>query len=258
MKYCLKRLFASSLPEPAEVIVVDNASKDGSAAWVTEQAVKRKNLFVIANTKNTGFGAGNNEGIRRARGQYCFIMNPDIVIREGALQRLVAFLREHPNVAAVGPRLTHPDGTLQHSRFRFPEVWIPFYRRTPLGRFAFARRAIDHYCMVDTDHTKPHKVDWLLGAAMLVRRDAIARVGLMDERYFLYFEDVDWCRRFWKEGFEVWYEPEATLTHFHQRLSAEATGLNTLFSFATRAHIASGIKYFLKWGIHNNVQHSTR
>ncbi|MDO8582164.1 MAG: glycosyltransferase family 2 protein [bacterium] len=261
LKYCLKRLFASSLPKSTEVIVVDNASKDGSAEWLTNEELRMKNhadhslrnsLFVIHNSRNVGFGAGNNEGIRRARGKYCFLMNPDIVIHEGALQHLLAFLDEHPKAAAVGPRLTHPDGTLQHSRFRFPDVWIPLYRRTPLGRFAFARRAIDHYCMSDVDHTKPHKVDWLLGAAILARRSAIERAGLMDERYFLYFEDIDWCRRFWKEGFEVWYEPKAMLTHFHQRLSAEATGLHTLFSFATRAHIASGIKYFLKWGIRNN------
>ncbi len=253
LKYCLRRLFASALPEHTEVIVIDNASSDGSAAWAEREAANRNDLVVIANSKNTGFGAGNNEGIRRAKGKYCFIMNPDIVVREGALQRLVAFLEAHPKAAAVGPRLTHPDGTLQDSRFRFPGVMIPLYRRTPLGHFAFARREINHYCMADINHHAPHTVDWLLGAAILVRRDAITRVGLMDERYFLYFEDIDWCRRFWKEGYEVWYEPNAMLTHFHQRLSAEATGLNTLFSFATRVHIASGIKYFLKWGINNYV-----
>lgn len=257
LKYCLRRLFASALPECTEVIVIDNASNDGSAAWATLEAAKRSDLTVVVNTRNTGFGAGNNEGIRRARGKYCFIMNPDIVVREGALQHLVHFLETHPQAAAVGPRLTHPDGTLQHSRFRFPGVMIPLYRRTPLGRFAFARRAIDAYCMMDVHHHTSHTVDWLLGAAILVRRDAIERVGLMDEQFFLYFEDIDWCRRFWKEGYEVWYEPRAMFTHFHQRLSAEATGLNTLFSFATRVHIASGIKYFLKWGVGKHEARST-
>lgn len=237
-------MLALPVAYPLEVIVVDNGSSDGSAAMV-------RNLFplvrLFALKQNRGFGAGNNEGMRQARGEYILIMNPDIVVRQGAIEKLLDFLRMHPKVAAVGPRLSHPDGTLQYSSFRFPNVWIPLYRRTPLGRTAFARRAVAHYCMTERDHTHAHPVDWILGAAILIRRSAIALVGMMDERFFLYFEDMDWCRRFWKQGYEVWYEPRAVMTHFHQRLSAEATGIGTLFSFATRAHIASGIKYFLKW-----------
>lgn len=204
---------------------------------------------LVRAAKNRGFAAGNNEGIRAARGKYALIMNPDIVVHAGAIRAMSDFLDAHSKAGMVGPRLLHPDGSLQYSCFRFPGLAIPLYRRTPLGRLPFARRAVNRYCMSEVDHMKARTVDWLLGACIMVRRSALSDVGLMDERFFLYFEDIDWCRRFWKEGYEVWYAPEAVLTHFHQRLSAEATGLETLFSRATRAHVASGIKYFLKWGI---------
>ena len=251
LKYCLRRFFASALPYAVEVIVVDNASNDGSAAMV-RALYPQVQLIVCA--KNRGFAAGNNEGLRRARGAYVLIMNADIVVRDGGIHALVQFLDTHPHVGIVGPRLLNPDGTLQYSCYRFPHLFIPLYRRTPLGYFSFARRHVARYCMEEMNHAVAHPVDWLLGACLLIRRNALSAVGCMDERYFLYFEDIDWCRRFWERGWEVWYAPQAALTHFHQRLSAEATGLSTLFSFATRAHIVSGIKYFWKWRHHHSTE----
>jgi GT2 family glycosyltransferase len=112
---------------------------------------------------------------------------------------------------------------------------------------SFARRAVEYFTMADYDHREARAVDWVTGAAMMVRRQAIEKVGLMDERYFFYFEDVDWCRRFWQSGWRVVYFPEAQMTHYHTRESAEKTGLWSLTSKMTRVHIRSGIKYFWKY-----------
>ncbi len=101
--------------------------------------------------------------------------------------------------------------------------------------------------MTDYDHKAPLEVDWLLGACLMAPKNAIARVGLLDEQFFLYFEDVDWCRRFWRKGYKVMYLPQARMVHFHQRLSAGDTAVRSLFSFPTRAHIMSGFKYFWKY-----------
>lgn len=213
---------------------------------------------LFAEGANRGFAHGNNIGIAHARGKYVLIMNPDIVVRSGALEALADFLERHPRVAAVGPKLTNPDGSLQYSCFHFPDLFIPFYRRTVFGVLPFARRAIARYCMASANHAKAQAVDWLLGAAIMIRKSAIDAVGLMDERFFLYFEDVDWCRRFWEKHHEVWYVPEASLTHFHQRESAEVTGIATMFSKAARAHIVSYVKYFLKWRITSQNHENTK
>ncbi|MBI4281224.1 glycosyltransferase family 2 protein [Candidatus Uhrbacteria bacterium] len=244
LKYCLRGIAVAKLSFVYEVLVVDNASSDGSSDMV-RRLFPDVRLFPEAT--NRGFAHGNNIGIAHAHGRYVLIMNPDIVVRSGALETLADFLERHPHVAVAGPRLTNPDGSLQYSCFHFPDLFIPFYRRTLFGRLPFARRAIAQYCMTSANHAKAQTVDWLLGATIMIRKSAIDAVGLMDERFFLYFEDVDWCRRFWKEGHEVWYVPEASLTHFHQRESAEVTGIATMFSKAARAHIVSYVKYFWKW-----------
>jgi GT2 family glycosyltransferase len=176
-------------------------------------------------------------------------MTPDIAVFSGVVERLLVELRTRPDVGVIAPQLRNPDGTIQTSAYRFPTPWIPMYRRTPLGKLPFARRALRRYLMADWDRQDTREVDWVLGACLLVRRSALARVGLMDEKFFLYFEDVDWCRRFWENGFRVVYYHAASLTHYHQRQSAESPGLTGIFNALTRIHIQSGIRYFRKyWG----------
>lgn len=200
----------------------------------------------IALPTNLGLAKAINIGIHAAKGDYILIANPDIAVLEGAVELLHQFLLEHPKVALVGPRLVNPDGTTQLSCYKFPSWMVPVYRRTPLGRLPWARRVLGAYLMLDWNHEQNRTVDWVLGACMLIRRSAIEDVGLMDERFFLYFEDVDWCHRFWKNGWEVYYIADARMVHYHQRLSAESPGLSGIFSKATRIHILSGLKYFAK------------
>jgi N-acetylglucosaminyl-diphospho-decaprenol L-rhamnosyltransferase len=244
LKQCLRGLLHAQLKFSYEIIVVDNASHDESVEMVQEDF---PNVTLIAASANRGFAAGNNLGIRVAKGEYILIMTPDLAVFPGVLEQLLEYSKAHPDVGVVAPQLRNPDGSIQVSTYRFPNRWIPILRRTPLGKLPWGRRILRHYLMADWDRTSTRPVEWVLGACMLVPRSAIEKVGLLDERFFLYFEDIDWCRRFWEHGLAVVYYHEAALTHYHQRLSAESPGLTGIFSSLTRVHIMSGIRYFMKY-----------
>lgn len=241
---CLRGIERLHLSITHEVIVVDNASRDGSIEMVRERF---PSVRLIANARNKGLAVANNLGIRAASGTYLLLLNPDIAVLDGSIEVLVHFLASHDDVGLVGPRLLNPDRTTQAACYRFPTPWIPIFRRTPFGRLPAARRKLRHYLMLDWDHRTNRPVDWVLGAAMLIKRRALDDVGLMDERFFLYFEDVDLCRRMWRANWKVLYVADAVMVHYHQRLSAEHPGFRGVFTRATRIHIASGIRYFLKY-----------
>ncbi len=239
-------------PFAHEILVVDNASKDGSAEMVRTAF---PTVRLHAQKHNRGFAAGTNAGMNAARGKYLLIVNPDIVVEKGGVERLIDFAETNTHVALVGPKLVNPDGSIQDSCYNFPTLTTPAYRRTILGRLPHARRALHHFLIRDFDRSHGRPVPWLLGACLLARRTAVDHVGPMDERYFLYYEDIDWSRRFWQAGYTVWYEPSAILTHFHQRISAETRGIASVTSRFTRIHIASALKYFWKWrGVKTEIQ----
>lgn len=243
-RQCLKAFFADPPRCSHEVIVVDNSPASGLAAMLAREF---PGVRYVRTEGNYGCAYGNNFGLRLAAGRYPLIVNPDIIVRPGALDELVAFMDSHPDIGLAGPRLLRPDGTIDESCYRFPTLGTWLYRRTPLGRLPFARAAVDRYLMADFDHAADRDVDWLLGAAFIVRRAALEQVGPMDERYFMYFEDTDWCRRFWEGGWRVTYHPAAELVHFHDRGSArEVWFLAPLVNRAARAHIVSWFKYLLK------------
>lgn len=244
VRQCVKtiKLFAPRCD--FEIIVVDNASEQGTAAMVRREFPE---VTMIESPRNLGYAAGNNLGLARAKGRYVLILNPDITVRPGAIEAMIAYMERHPDIGILGPRLMHPDGSVDESCYRFPEPMIPVYRRTPLGKSSAGRRALGRYLMADHDHRANADVDWLLGAVLMVRREALAKVGPLDERYFLYFEDTDWCRRFWAAGYRVVYLAEVEMVHYHERLSAKSYWLTGLFHKATRIHITSCLKYFAKW-----------
>lgn len=245
LKQCLLGIQATRLTMPHEIIVVDNNSGDATPAMVS---ARFPDVRIISSPVNGGCAFGNNLGLLAARGEFVLVLNPDIAVFPGAIEELIRFLEAHPDAALVAPRLSNPDGSTQMSCFRFPDWLVPMLRRTPLGRLAAAKRHLRSYLMLDWPHDQTRAVDWVLGACMLVRNSAVNAVGLMDERFFMYFEDVDWCRRFWQAGYSVFYHPTARMIHYHQRLSAENPGLRGVFSATTRIHIASGFRYFLKYG----------
>lgn len=247
LRASLESLLAAWPRSATEVIVVDNASGDRSVTMLKEYFLENGRIRLIESTLNRGYAGGANLGFREARGRYLFLMNPDILVLDDSLDRLVAFMDSHPRVGLLAPRLLNPNGSVQQTTFRFPSFGIAAYRRTPLGALPHARKRLREYLMLDEPIVRPLPVDWVLGAAMLVRREALAQVGFMDERYFLYVEDLDWCRSFWEKGLEVWYDPEATLVHLHARASARTPWFSGLRSPLTRWHIASWVKYFSKW-----------
>lgn len=245
LKQCLKGLLLNHCGVSYEIIVVDNHSQDGTDDMMRQEF---SNIQYIASPTNGGFAAGMNLGIRQASGEFILLLNTDIAILGNAVEKLVEYMRCHKDVGIAGPKLLNPDGSVQTSCRRFPDPLTILLRRSPLGKLSAARHRLRLFLMSDWDHATNSPVDWILGACMIVRRTAMERVGLLDERFFLYFEDVDWCRRFWEAGFAVHYLGEASeIVHYHRRLSAENPGLQAIFGYATRIHIASGVKYFAKY-----------
>lgn len=246
---CIKGIVQYATELDYEIILVDNASTDNSIAYINQKLLPRfPQARLVRAKENRGYAAGNNLGIEAAKGKYIIIMNPDIVIWDNALSRMVEFMENHPRVGLASPRLLSPDGSLQYFCYRFPSPQVLFYRRTPLARFNFAREKINDYIMADWDHSESKSVDWVQGSCVIVRREAIDKVGLMDERFFLYLEDTDWCRRFWQKNWEVWYLSNIEIVHYHNRASASEKFYQSLFNKMSWVHLASTWKYFSKWG----------
>jgi len=244
LRVCLRGIKKIDPQLNYEIIVVDNASADRTEVLMREQFPK---YHFVQMDKNTGCSTGDNEGIKKAKGKYVFILNPDIVIFEGAIEELHRFMENNDNIGIVAPQLQNPDRSLQKSCYAFPRPITPLFRRTPVGKFGFAKAELDRYLLNDWDHQSTRDVDWMLGGCLLARADAIAEVGHLDEDYFMYFEDTDWCRRFWKAGWRVVYHPKSVMVHYHRRESADGNLIRQLLNKLTRIHIHSSIKYFKKY-----------
>lgn len=207
----------AGLPHPScpeqvdwETVVVDQESVDGSPEMVAAEFPQAR---LVVQRPNLGFAGGNNVAYRHARGRYFLLLNSDTVVRPGWLTELVRYADAHPRAGLIGPKLLNPDGTLQYSCRRFPSLGAGLFRHTPLEWLAPKNRFVGDYLMRDWDHNQPREVDWLSGACMLARREMIEEIGPLDDGYFMYFEDVDWCRRAHDAGWEVHYVPEPVVLH---------------------------------------------
>ncbi|MBN1163423.1 MAG: glycosyltransferase [Candidatus Krumholzibacteriota bacterium] len=222
-----------------EVIIVDNASGDGTPRLI---ARKFGEFTLECNRENRGYSKGVNQGIGSSSGKKVLIINPDIEVREGSIDRLIEFMDEHPRVGIAGAKLLYPDGRLQYSCRSFYTIKTLILRRTILGKLFPRARALRKHLLMDYDHEQARRVDWVLGACMMVRREAIEQVGPMDERFFLYFEDTDWCFRMNQHGWDVFYVPRAEMVHLYERSSA-ASMLKKPFLL----HLLSLLRYYEKW-----------
>jgi hypothetical protein len=193
----------------AEVIVVDNASSDDSAQMVQ---VDFPQVRLIASTQNLGFVRANNLALRECRGDYLLLLNPDTEVRDGALQALQGFLDNHPRAGAVGPRLMYGDGALQHAAFMFPTLLQTYFDFFPRPARLLQSTLNGRYPQ-NAYSGRPFQVDFVLGACLMIRRTALDQIGLLDERYFMYCEEMDWCKRLGQAGWGVWCEPQATVVH---------------------------------------------
>lgn len=227
-----------------EVIIVDNNPDAGLYATLRREFPQARYVPLDG---NRGFGHAMNAGMKESRGKYTLVFNPDIIVRPGSLEALFTYMEANSDVGIIGPKLQNPDGSLQHSCYRFHEILTPVFRRTPLGRLPSGKAAVARYLMLDFDHSLEQDVDWLIGAALFARTSMLAEVGGFDDRFFLYLEDTDLCRRFWEKGYRVVYQPKVSMIHYHRRASNDGGLLTQVFrSRSTREHIKSWAKYFWK------------
>jgi GT2 family glycosyltransferase len=192
-----------------ETVVVDNGSSDGTVAFVRERFPDVR----IIEAENRGLGAGWNIGIRETSSRYVLLLNADAWLAEGALERLVELAKTRPRAAVVGPRLLNPDGTLQRSVRGFPTVWRLATEYLFLRKLASGSSALNAFYAGGFDHDEVRDVEVVMGACMLVRREAIEQVGDCDEDYFLFSEETDWCFRFREAGWQVVFFPGAECVH---------------------------------------------
>jgi GT2 family glycosyltransferase len=200
------------------VVVVDDGSTDGTAAAVRDA---HPDARLHVRERNGGLVIGRNDGLRLVRGHRVLMLDADTRVRAGAVEALAAALDADPGAGLVGPRLVHPDGSLQLSCFRFPPLLLPLLRRGPYARFVDADPPMHrHHEMRDFDHRTARPVVWLAGAAQMYRRELAERLGPYDERVSSYGgEDIDWCLRVWAAGLEVRYVPEAEIEHASQKVT---------------------------------------
>lgn len=199
-----------------EVFVVDNDSKDGSAAMVAE---KHGWATLIANDDNLGFAKANNQVLRQAKGRYILLLNPDTEVEPGALKTLIEFLEAHPKAGIVAPQLLNSDGSIQRSCRQFPTFTGMLFELIGLSKLfpkgSKMGTTFRAYKMLDWEHDDEREVDQPEGACLLLRREVLEEVGLLDEGYFMLFEEVDWCYRIKKAGWQIWFTPKARVMHHY-------------------------------------------
>ncbi len=245
LQNCLNSVYAETKNISFEVFVVDNASSDGSAEMVDRELPQ---VHLIQNNQNLGFAKANNQAIRQSRGRYVLLLNPDTVVLDGALDKMVAFMETHHQAGVLTCKIFKPDGTVQpsarthfgtllggtllaHLRF-IALMWVHrhFLRRQAPGNSLGGFLSNDNII---------REVSWVLGACMMVRRETISQVGLLDEQLFLSGEEVDWCYRAKQKGWNIYFLPDARIIHYHGQSTRQASNVRvysyqSMFKFAKK------------------------
>lgn len=245
LRLCLDSLSESFQKIPGEIIVADSDAQEETGEMIKDSFPQARYLPFEG---NVGFAKLVNAGLRIAKGEYILILNADMVLAPGSVGRMVEYMQENPRIGILGPQLLDFNGSIQDSCFRFYRPQTIVFRRTWLGKTKKGKEEIARFVMSDFNHKEIKEVDWLQGAALLARKKAVDEVGLMDESFFMYFEDVDWCRRFHAKNWQVAYFPQAQMYHYHGRGSRKAGGIfDLLFNKYAWIHIFSAVKYFWKY-----------
>ena len=245
LRLCLKSLERTLNPKlNYETLVVDISSETETQNVVLEEFPKAK---LLPFKKNIGYTKGVNEGIKKSSGNYLLILNPDVVPLKDSVEQLLDYMKKYPDVGLAGPQLLNFDGTPQQSCFGFYNTISIIYRR--VGYLPFKKKVLKKFLMIGEDLSIVRPVEWLMGSAIMVQRDAVNKVGLMDEKFFLYFSDVDWAKRFWENGYRVVYYPLVKIYHYHKRVSKRNYWLVDIFANRqSRQHIKDGFVYLFKYG----------
>jgi GT2 family glycosyltransferase len=235
---CLDSLKQYAHKPATEVIVVDNASTDGTLEMIREQYLY---VTLIANSANLGFAKANNIGIERSRGQYVCLVNSDVVVPEECIEKAINYMERNPAIGMLGPKMRLPDGTIGQSCMGFPTVWNWFCRALALDNLSMGRRIFGGFLRTDFQYDQVEDVDVLTGWFWIVTREALNQVGPLDGRYFMYGEDIDWCKRFHQAGWRVVFYPDAEAIH-HTAASSKLAPVR----FHIEMHRAN-MQYFEKY-----------
>jgi hypothetical protein len=239
---CTQALLKQTIAEQMEILITDNKSEDESIGLIRAQFGNEPKVHIIEQRENLGYGRGNNAAARFAHGEYILILNPDNTLPINALEQMLQYLQAHDDVGIVGPALFHPDGSIRPSARRFPTILDLLRKRLSPEKWqeAYTREREEQ------DKQGAVEVDWLVGACLLMRTEFFRKLRGFDERFFLFFEDIDLCRRTKALGKKVVYLPCVRVLDQKARLSG-----NNLFAIftkkTTRIHAASAVKYFWKW-----------
>jgi len=242
VRMAVRSLLESTEAVPYEVLFVDNCPGDDAADWVRSNYPE---IFFLRNPVPLGFAANVNRAVEQTHSEYIFLLNPDCLCLPGLIDGLVRYLDGNPSVGIAGPRLLNTDGSLQMSCRRFSRPAALLMRGARMDKLFASTRLLREYLMADFRHDGEADVDWITGAAMMVRRQAFDRIGGMDERYYLYSEDQDLCYRMWRNGWRVSYFPKARAVHRHLRC-----GILRPFSKAGMHQLRSTLLMFKKNGVH--------
>ena len=237
-----------------QINIADNSGNEDGIKEALEKQFSEDNIRYIDSGGNIGFGAANNKAFKADPARYYFALNCDTVIPENSntIERIIEFMDENPKVGCIGPRLENMDGSLQYSCYRFdlPSILIKPLKKAGLHKkWDWVKKHTDRLLMKDFDHEQTIPVDWVLGAAMVVRNEVIEEIGMFDDRYFMYLEDADWCHQMWEAGWPVYYVHDIVIKHRHERGSAKTPGIiNALIkNKLARIHLSSWLKYLWKW-----------
>lgn len=245
VKNCLKSIYSHAPKANVEVIVVDNNSQDHCERMVTNHFPQAR---FIQTGDNYGYAKGNNIGIQQATGRHILLVNPDVVFLDPVFDEIIELMDKHETVGMATVQLRSPDGSIQPGAWRFHTIATPLYQRIRLLRDSrLGQSAIQEFEMKDWNREDSRPVDWVQGSCMIIRREALKDIGLLDEDFFMYFTDVDWCRRCWDAGWKVYYFARPKVIHYYHRESAETLGVLSLKNKVTRIHIKDWLRYLWKY-----------
>ena len=243
----LKNVIDAS-PLSIQCIVIDNASTKIDAKKEVHAVIPEAQ--VVLRDDNYGFGNSCNFGARIVNAKYLFFLNPDTILCEAdVIDKLHTFMKSCPRKGIIAPKVTHFSGELQETCRRFPDWYMPVVQRTRYGNTSHGRGYVEQFLMRDYNHERRRMVDWVQGSALLIQSELFYRISGFDERFWMYFEDIDLCRRVWLEGLPVYYYPDVCIQHAHGKASGKERNhlKNILKNRVTREHIKSWGRYVFKW-----------
>jgi GT2 family glycosyltransferase len=231
---CIASIVQTVRSATFDILVVDNGSTDGSIEAVARQF---PDVIVIANPRNEGFARANNQAIRMMRGRYAVLLNSDTLLKEGAIDTMFSFMESHPDAAMCGPQLLYGDGSRQASTGTYPDLFSELVSRS-LAQLLSRKPAAG----AKRDANAPGTVDFIIGACMFVRKAAIDDAGMLDEDYFFFYEEIDWCYRLTRAGWQIWHLPAVEIFHFGGQSTKDVNLRARVESWRSRYH------YFRKTG----------